>query len=108
VGLNSELLKLGGAESVGYNLKVFESKVCAIWVHFEWGEPYWFELIDKRVNKTLCKDYIKNRARLYRYKCISDILAEFEKWLEERRSCSEKDGSKKSYFIPPQNHAPPI
>ncbi|WXG41443.1 MAG: hypothetical protein WED07_11870 [Candidatus Freyarchaeum deiterrae] len=89
-------------------MKVFEGKVFAIWVHFEWGEPHWFELIDKRGNKTLCKDFIEKRARLYKYKRISDILADFEKWLEGRNSSSEKDGSKKSYFLPPPNLAPPI
>nr|MDO8081836.1 hypothetical protein [Candidatus Freyarchaeota archaeon] len=89
-------------------MKVFKNKICAIWVHFEWGEPYWFELIDKRGNKTLCKDFIGNRARLYRYKRISDILSELEKWMEERIRGSGEGRSKKSYFLPPPNLVPPI
>ncbi len=89
-------------------MKVFENKVFAIWVHFEWGEPYWFELIDKRQKKTLCKDFIVNRTRLYRFKRINGILSEFEKWLEERNSGSGKARNKKYYFLPPPNLVPPI
>ncbi|MFB0563265.1 MAG: hypothetical protein ACETWM_18850 [Candidatus Lokiarchaeia archaeon] len=89
-------------------MKVFENKVCAIWVHFEWGEPHWFELIDKRHKKTLCKGYIEDRTKLYRFKSINDILSEFEKWLEEHNSGSEKDKKKKYYFLPPPNLVPPM
>ena len=40
-------------------MKVFENKKCAIWMHFELGEPWWFELIDLQNKRNLCKDFIK-------------------------------------------------
>ena len=88
-------------------MKVFENQVCAIWVNFEWGEPYFFELIDKQDGKTLCKDFIRNRGRLYRYEFIRDIAVELEKWLEKRNPSSEEGKSRKSFFLPPPN-LPPI
>ena len=84
-------------------MKVFENRVCAIWVHFEWGEPYWFELIDmRRNNRTLCKGFIRNRERLYQYNHIRGILVEMEKWLQEW------DGNKKLNFLPPPKLVPPM
>ncbi len=65
-------------------MKVFENKKCAIWVHFELGEPWWFELIDLQNKRTLCKDFIKNRARMHKYPHIQDILEKMEKWIQER------------------------
>jgi hypothetical protein len=89
-------------------LKVFENKVHAIWVHFEWGEPFMFELIDKRQNKSLCKDFIENRARLYQYNHTSDILSDLEKWLEENNSGSGKSRNKKLHLLAQSNGASPM
>ena len=67
------------------------------------GEPYWFELIDKRQNnKTPCKGFIKNGERLYQYNHIRGILTEMEKGLQEW------DRNKKLSFLPPPNLVPPM
>jgi len=97
-----ELLEKGVERSVGLDLKVFENEMRAIVVYFELGEPWWFRLIDLRSNRTLFKDFVRNRAKLHRYKHVKSILAEFEEWLEKWRKHRGR------FILPPSNSAPPI
>jgi len=87
---------------VGLDLKIFKNRVRAIVVYFELGEPWWFRLVDLRSNKTLCKDFVRNRTKLHHYKHVESVLTEFEEWLEERR----RDG--KHLRFPRPNSVPPM
>ncbi|MHA1603794.1 MAG: hypothetical protein ACTSWF_03965 [Candidatus Freyarchaeota archaeon] len=86
----------------GFDLKVFENGVRAILVYFELGKPWWFRLIDLGSNRTICKDFVRNRARLRRCKHVEGILAEVEEWLKEWRN------NKKHIIPPPPNSVPPM
>ncbi|MHA1579601.1 MAG: hypothetical protein ACTSUQ_08240 [Candidatus Freyarchaeota archaeon] len=83
-------------------MKVFENGMCALWVYLEFGEPWWFRLIDLRNNRTIHRDFVRNRTRLRRYQHTEDILREFEEWLNER--CKER----RWLAFPSQDSAPPM